>query len=217
MRVDYSFLDSEFNKVHFMEEQYCFGRLRYERQGKYVSYDLSVPPTKENKKFYREMIKLWGNFLEKPVKELKSTAHIVMDMDKHSLSFIVSVFSCFRFMNDNPHMVEYYYDLRNKYRNLPSKTALLLMQVGRIPDTQEHCLIPYSGITDEKLPDLFTYDFERVISVFQKQKPMNKEGYLGIYKVWGYQRDFYSRVITDDRGALIETLIVKLLYKRGKK
>lgn len=217
MRVDYSYLDSEFKTIHVVEKQDCFGYLYHERQGKYVSYDLSVPPTKENKKFYREMIKLWGNFLERPSKELKSTAHIVMDMDKHSLSFIVSVFSCFRFMKDNPHMVEYYYDLRNKYRNLPIKTALLLMQVGQIPDTQEHCLIPYSGITDEKLPDLFTYDFERVISVFQKQKPMNKEGYLGIYKVWGYQRDYYSSVIMDDRGVLIETLIVKLLYKRGKK
>lgn len=217
MRVDYSFLDSDFNKVHSMEDQLCFGYFYHKRQGKYVSYDLSVSLTKENRKFYREMVKLWGNFLERPSKELKSTAHIVMDMDKHSLSFIVSVFTCFRFMHDNPHLVYYYYDLRNKYRNLPIKTALLLMQVGQVPDTQEHCLIPYSGIADEQLPDLFTYDFEKVISVFQKQKPMNREGYLGIYRVWGYQRDFYSSVVMSDRRALIETLIVKLLYKRGKK
>ncbi len=217
MRVDYSYLDSDFNKVHSMEDQLCFGYLYPKRQGKYVSYDLSVSLTKENRKFYREMIKLWGNFLERPSKELKSETHIIMDMDKHSLSFIISVFSCFRFMNDNPHMVEYYYDLRNKYRNLPSKTALLLMQVGQVPDTPEHCLIPYSGPADEQLPDLFTYDFEKVISVFQKQKPMNKSGNLGIYKVWGYQRHFYNRVIWEDRRALIETLIVKLLYKSGKK
>jgi len=128
MQVDYSFLDAGFKTLSCFRGEPCFGRMYAYKIGKYVSYDMRIPYTKDNRKYYREMIQLWGKFLERPAKELKSKNSIIMDMDKHSINFVLSVFGAFRFLTDWPPQVDYYCYLRNKYRKLPIFSALVATQ-----------------------------------------------------------------------------------------
>lgn len=215
--VDYSYLDEEFKTLSELKYEHCFGDIYRRKEGKYISYDLSVMATPDNRKFYREMIAFWMPFLEKANKELPDSIHIIMDMEKHSLSLIVSVFTCFRLLRENPHMVEYYCKLRRKYRKLPVSTAMLLCQAAEYPENQEHCNIPYSGLTSETLPELFSFNFDGLLVRFKNQPPMKEKGDIRIFDTWGYKRNWYNRVNFSDRQEQIESLIVKLLYKGNRK
>ena len=92
-RVTYSFLDEGFTPIATLKGVICFSGMYNGKKGKYVSFDFSVNPTDVNRKFYREMVKLWGKFLEKPSKEAKSKTdtHIIMDMEKYSYKNAISM------------------------------------------------------------------------------------------------------------------------------
>ena len=221
MQVNYSYLDESFKQIGESVDFICFGGIFNNKRGKYVSYTLTIVPTDVNRKFYREMVKLWGKFLEKPVKELNvkgNPTHIVMDMDKYSISFIVSVFSSFRFLTDGYGQPAYYVALRNKYRKLPIFSALVACQIGEKPETQEHCFIPWSGVPYYKLQKVLSMTLEEKLPIFERQSPLNKSGSWYIFASWGYSIDYYPNINWPTVEADIEKEIVNLFYnKKGKK
>lgn len=221
MNVNYSFLDNNFNIIASYEQETCFSDIMRRKTGKYLSYNFAVENKATFRKFYREMVKVWGDLLEHPPKKLGKKTHIIMDMDKHSINLILSVFSSFRFMEEAPLLIDYYCYLRNKYRKLPIFVALLLVQAAESPGGQEHCFIPWSGvpICEEAFTSLMGMSLESKITEFQKQIPMNRHRYgqLFVHKSWGYIRDYYRLSEFSTRKKLAERLIVKMFYKKGRK
>jgi hypothetical protein len=146
MEVDYSFKDEKF-KVLSKHTFICFSKVRDEHQGRYISYKLPVIFDENQAVLYKDMAKLWKEWLVKPHMTFKAGCEITIDMEVHNYTTMLTIFTCFRHIFEHPELLPAYVQLRRK--RMSKLTALRLAeQVCFI--NSNHGLTFYSCIGDKK-------------------------------------------------------------------
>jgi hypothetical protein len=192
MDVAYVFKDENF-KV--LSEHYfvCFSRVRDEHQGRYISYKLPDTFEEYQAVLYKDMAKFWKDWLVKPRMVFKSGCEITIDMQVHNYTTMLTIFTCFRHIFENPHMLLDYIQLRRKHI---SKLTALRLAEHAVYINSNHGLTAYGCIGSKKdLTKFINIDVQKQLCYMLwfdnttiadiDMRSHNKQGKgLCVHKIW---------------------------------